>query len=89
LVGTTSGTNITFKIYETFDTTATETAAGGTPTATVWSDVSTDILGAATITLNGATDTFHVDTPRMPYAYLISYDIDNATNAVDVFVRKN
>lgn len=88
-VGTTSWTNITFKIYETFDDTATETATWWTPTATVRTDASSDILWATTITLNGTSDTFHIDTPRMPHAYMVSYAVDNATNAVDVFVRKN
>ena len=86
LRATTSGTNTTFRIFRTGNPDAATPTAGSAPSSD-WEDVTNNLFGSATITINGASRTFSVKD-EMPYKYVISYDIDNATNTTDVWVRK-
>lgn len=89
LTGNSSGSGVTFTIWATLNPDAVVPSDGDAAPSADWVDISTLILGAATITLNGgASDLFFIDTEIMPDRFIIRYDCDNATNSTDIFIRK-
>ena len=81
LTGTSSTAGVTFKIYGTLNTAAATPADLDAAPSADWTDHSTDILGAATITLdNGASEIYYVDSPTMPYKLVIQFEPDHGTN---------
>lgn len=87
LTGSTGGSGVVFKIYATLNSSASTPTAASAPSAD-WIDVSTYIFGSPSITLNSGNSNLFYTDGKMPYKYIISYDIDNATNATDIFIRK-
>ena len=88
LKGSTDGSGVVFRIYGTLNP-GVSTPTAGSPPSGDWVDLSSDILGAATITLDGEnSDLFFIDTKTMPYKFIVSYDLDNSGNKTDVWVRK-
>lgn len=82
----TDATGASFKLYATLDTDATVPATGGTASSS-WADM-TDIIFEAAITGTNINELAFIDTSLMPDRYLIEYTTQNATNKVDVWVRK-
>jgi len=71
---------VTFTIWATNDDTADESADTG------WVDVSTAILGAASLV--DSEGIYFVDTHQMPLKWMIKYVTSDATNAVDAWINK-
>jgi len=71
---------ITTTIWATNDDTTDETADTG------WIDVSSSILGSASLV--DSSGIYFVDTDMMPLKWMIKYVASDATNAVDAWIRK-
>jgi hypothetical protein len=89
LTGNTGGTGVVFSIFATLNPDAATPTPASAPSSD-WVNVSTAILGAATVTLNGgASGLYYTENgDKMPVKYVIQYDIDHATNTTDIFIRK-
>lgn len=73
--------NVSVKLFATLDETAVEPVSGATnaPGAT-WVDVSSAILGSASVTITGATSALYfIDTNLMPDRFLIQITIGSAS----------
>lgn len=89
LTGTSSGSGVTFKIYGTLNPSAATPADLAAAPSSDWVDLSTTILGAATVVLDsGASGLYFENTSLMVYKYIVQYEPDNATNETDIFVRR-
>ena len=82
----TDATGFEFKIYATLDEDATVPATGGTA-GTTWIEITSDISGG-TITGVSIAELAFIDTSLLPDRYLLEYTNQNATNTVDVWIRK-
>lgn len=88
LTGSTGGSGVVFRIHGTLNPSAATPAAASAPSAD-WVDLGTAILGAGSVTLDGGASGLYYVNNRMIYKYIISYDIDNATNTTDIFIRRH
>jgi hypothetical protein len=88
--GSSAGAGVTFKIYATLNPTAATPADGDATPSLDWVDVSTPIIGAATVVLDGGASGlyFGSPSPSMPYKYIVQYEPDNVTNETDIFIRQ-
>lgn len=86
----TDATGSYFKIYATLDDSASVPATGGSAGVT-WHDITADVFGEVQSddgTYGYLRDIAFIDTKFLPERYMIEYDVQNATNTVDVWIRK-
>lgn len=87
--GSTGTSGVVFTLWGTLNTSAAVPADGAAAPSSDWVDISTDVLGAASITLDGgASGLYFIDTDTMPDRLIVRYDCDHATNSTSVFIRK-
>jgi len=70
----------TMKIFASNDSTAVTGADTG------WVDVSSDVLGATGMV--DSEDIYFIDTSQKPLQWMVKYSLSDATNAVDVWIRR-
>ena len=87
LQGSSGGSGITFKVYVTNNSDA-AVPAQGAAISSDWADVSTDILGAATLVLDAGATSFKMINNYVFDRMIVFYQADNATNTADAWFKK-
>ncbi len=71
---------VTMKLYATLDPSAT------TASLTYWEDISTTVMGAASLV--DSTGLYFIDTAMMPVRFMVEYTLTDTSNAIDALWRK-
>jgi hypothetical protein len=83
----TSGASLTVKAFATWDSTADVPNAGGTPSGS-WSDVSSLVLGAASLTGTSILQPIESKVKLSPERFLLQIITTSTTNSFNGFIKK-